>query len=201
MKYIKQIPTEDTEEVKRLTNSGWKRLKEPRTFSRALIVATPIMILLLVAEVAFLHQIFPTFLNFNADHLAITINLVSLVDIAVVVGSFWVHEVLHALCLPNGLRSKKTYWGFKAGNIFIYSEEVMGRTRFMLVSFAPYLLLSILLPIAFAGIGVNSRVVWAIAILNAGGACIDTLNALLVWRQVPEDADIVNLGTSTFYRK
>jgi hypothetical protein len=162
------------------------------------------MIVLLVAEVVFLHQIFPSFLNFNADHLAITISLVSLVDIvdiAVVVGSFWMHEVLHALFLPNGLKSKKTYWGFKAGNIFIYSEEVMGRTRFMLVSFAPYLLLSILLPTAFAGIGVNSGVVQAIAILNAGGACIDILNALIVWHQVPSGATIVNLSTSTFYRK
>lgn len=84
---------------------------------------------------------------------------------------------------------------------FVYTEEVISKIRFVVVSVMPLLLLSFVFPLAAMQTGLLHRgFVVFLCVLNAGGSCVDVLNLLLIAFQVPKGGLVVSNGPRSFYR-
>lgn len=112
-----------------------------------------------------------------------------------------VHELIHAIFIPNFIRSQKTFWGMNGLFGFVYTEEPITKSRFMVISVMPLLILSFLLPLVMELLGFLNNFIMFLCILNAGGACVDILNLILILVQVPKGGSIVSNGNVTLYKR
>lgn len=117
-----------------------------------------------------------------------------------------VHEVIHALFYPGN--SEKEIWKSKEqGAYFVYCENEISKTRFILMCLAPMFILGIipfviwfLLP-SFIPMPYNIAVAivfWLMTILSMG----DVANVYHVLKDVPKNSNVFNYGLlRSFYRK
>jgi len=202
MKIIKrkQLPEFDESLHQELVNSGWLPLREPRRIAVAIILSVPFMVAnLFIAVMAI--RVFSTIsweeFGFTPDSFTITINLgVIILLIFLII----VHELLHLIFVPNFISSRKTYVGLAIFGGFVYTEEDIGKSRFILITVAPFLLVSIILPIILGLSGVLTTPVKLFIILNAMASSVDMLNLLLVILQVPNKAVLKNNGMKTYWK-
>lgn len=201
MKRIKKIPEPNPNTEKKLLQSGWQRLREPRSLKLAIALALPIGFVLMALAAWWTAWLFPQSVRFLKE-LQVTITLVFWL-VAYIFGTFgylFLHEMLHAAAVPGGLRSKKTYWGLNGFFGFVYSEEEISKARYIVVTLLPLLLLSFAVPLACWLLGWYSDYLWFLWIINAGGACVDVLNVILIACQVPRGGLTRSNGAQTFYR-
>ena len=109
-----------------------------------------------------------------------------------------VHEVIHALCYPKD--ALKTIWHSKKdGAYFIYCEEIISKTRWLVVLLMPMLLLGVipfvlwfllpqLLPMPYDL--TFAILCWLLTIMAMG----DVANMWHVLKEVPKGADVFNHG-------
>ena len=109
------------------------------------------------------------------------------------------HELVHACFIPNAIQSEKTFWGINGFFAFVYTTEVITKTRFLVISIMPFLMLSIIFPLILSTLNLLNGWVLMLCLLNAMGSCVDCLNMLLVVNQVPKGASIVSSGIETYY--
>lgn len=203
MKYIKKIPKENIEVTENYLQSGWKVLKEPSSLCVTIASAMPISIILMVLTVFYFMIVFPENMNiFDADGLSIevTINLKSLLYLAGILIYTFLHEMIHALTIPNAIHSKKTYWGINGCFGFVYSEEEIKKGRFILVSIMPLVILTFVIPLICRIFDFYNWYLLLLCIINAGGACVDIFNIILIAKQVPTQGMIVSNGMKTLYK-
>lgn len=203
MKLIKKIPPEDPSRSEALVAAGWQRLKEPKNVTAATMVAMPIAFILMFLNILFIFWIHPSWRGLLPEggySLEFVIGFNFLLKLLGIFAMLLLHELIHALFIPRFFRSDLSFMGFNGIVGFVYTEEIIGRARFLLVSVMPLLLLSFVMPLVFVGAGILSPYLIFLSILNAGGACVDVLNMLLVLRQVPRRGRIVSNGYRTFYR-
>ena len=96
-------------------------------------LAMPISIILMLITVFYFVLLFPEKMNiFDTDGLSIefTINLKSLLYIVGLLIYAFLHEMIHALTIPNAIHSNKTYWGINGCFGFVYSEEKIKKRDF-----------------------------------------------------------------------
>lgn len=205
MQYIKQIPLENKEKTKELSESGWLRLKEPNGISAAVLYSLPIAFLLMFMNGVWLYLITPVVKEFvHSEGLMVEfqINITKyLVYIGGVFLFLFLHEMVHALFIPDVVHSRKTYWGLNGLFGFVYTEEKISKSRFVLISVMPLVVLSFLFPVLLSLAGISNWFVVFLCILNAGGACVDIFNMILILVQVPSKGIIVNNGFATYYKK
>lgn len=203
MKYIKKIPKEDQVRTRELLSNGFQRLKEPKSIGAAMGVSLPLSVVLMVLNGLWCYFLDPSmfgFSNGNGILLQITVDLKILLYLAGIMAYTLVHEAIHAVFIPKVWESRKTYWGFNGMFGFVYSEEVLSRERFLLVSVMPLLILSFVFPLLMWTAGLWSRYMIFLSVLNAGGACVDLLNMILVAVQVPRKGKVVSNGYASFYK-
>lgn len=117
-----------------------------------------------------------------------------------------VHEIIHALFYP--LSSEKGIWkSNEQGAYFVYCEDEISKTRFLILSLAPmfilgiipfavWLLLPNIIPMPY-NIAVPI-VFWLMTLVSMG----DVANVYHVLREVPKKSNIFNYGLlRSFYRK
>ncbi len=63
----------------------------------------------------------------------------------------------------------------------------------------PLFILSFAVPFLFAVFGRLSAYLVFLSVFNAGGACVDVLNVILILSQVPKDGVLIANGYATFY--
>lgn len=199
------FPVADKENDARLLAEGWTKLKEPGSVASAILLSVPLIIVNLaisglvsiLAAPAVLSQ-----LSVPAESISITIGLMDLIFIFVLLTLvLFGHEFLHLAFIPGFHRSAKTFAGITYAGPFVGTGEVLSKRRYLLISLAPYFILSILLP-AIAGLaGMMSALVMIIALLNALGASVDILGMLLVWTQAPSGARIICNGMNTYWKQ
>ena len=202
MKYIKQIPKTNAILSKELIAKGWKELKEPKNVWISMIYSLPISMTLFISECLFIYNISDDFKNIPKmlDN-GIEIDLINLLIFIITLILFYIiHEFIHALFTPNILKSNKIFWGFNGLYGFVYSEEIISRNRFILVSLAPTVILSIILPIVLKLFGVLNNFWNLLCIFHIAGACVDILNICLIMWQIPKNGKLLNNGIKTFYR-
>jgi hypothetical protein len=184
-----------------LTAGAWVKLKEPENYLTAILASVPFMALnttitLLIASM-FVPVSFEYF-GIAGNSISYHINLLTLVP--VIVGILVAHELIHLLCIPGFIRSGTTYIGITCGGGFVYTEEQLTRTRYLLISFAPFIAISLILPVILGMLNLLSPVIIGVLIVNSMGSSVDILMALNVLIQVPSRADLVANGTETYWK-
>lgn len=204
MRYIRKIPPADRVFCDRLVLNGWNRLKEPASLGAAVVCSLPFAIFAFVTELVLIYFLYAPFRELidgkNGFVFEIQINIMMLLYIALIIIFLLLHEFVHACFIPGFSRSQKTYWGFNGIFGFVYTEEIMKKETFLLISVMPYLLLSFALPVVFKLFGVLNGFVCFLCVLNASGSCVDLLNLVMIAKQVPKGSSIVSSGFETYFK-
>lgn len=204
MKFIKKIPPEDEKRSEELAQHGYRKLKEPKSVGAAIAISLPLSMVLMVLAGFWCYFLNPSFFDFMSEEgmsIVLTFNLSSILYLAGMVLCLLVHELIHAIFIPKVWRSEKTYWGFNGLFGFVYTEEELTKERFLLVSIMPLILISFVFPVILNALGIWSHYLIFLSVFNAGGACVDLLNMVLVTAQVPFRGYVVSNGYSSFYKK
>jgi len=202
MKIIKrkQLPDFGEGLHQELVNSGWVPLKDPGSIAVAIILSVPFMVInLFIAIMAI--RVFSTIsweeFGFTPDSFSITINLGGILALILLV---IFHELLHLIFIPNFIASKKTYVGLTLLGGFVVTEEEIERARFILITLAPFLIISVILPVILGLFGLLTSALKLLILLNAMASSVDMLNLLLVIKQVPNKAMLKNNGSKTYWK-
>ncbi|WP_338323605.1 DUF3267 domain-containing protein [Halobacillus salinus] len=111
-----------------------------------------------------------------------------------------IHELLHLVFVPNFIKSDKTYIGLTYFGGYVLTEESIAKSRYLLVTVAPFVILSILLPITLGLLGILTPLLKVLILINAMASSVDILNLILLLTQVPKAAVLKNNGTKTYWK-
>lgn len=204
MRYIKKIPPADKELSNTLMSEGWTKLKEPSNLVKAVFLSVPFMFLNGAASLLIAFCLYPPLkkilISEEGLSLSFTINFYSILYVIGIFVFMTLHEFLHALFIPNALKSDKTYWGINGIFGFAFTTEKIKKGRFLIISIMPFLLLSFILPFVLNMMGWLNGYTIFLCLLNAMGSCVDCLAMCLVATQVPNGSYIVNNGFETYYK-
>ncbi len=205
MKYIKKIPPTNKELSKKLVSDGWKKLKEPSNLPASILLSLPFMFLNGFISIAIAYFLYPPLRelpnNNRGFSFSFTLNIFTLVYFVIIIVFMVIHEFLHALIIPDVLRSDKVFWGFNGLYGFVCTNEKIKKSRFIFISIIPFVVLSIILPFILSILGLFNGFTVFLCLINALGSSVDLLNMLLVAIQVPNGSYIVNNGFETYYNQ
>lgn len=203
MKYTTKFPETDKELSIELSESGWKKIKEPKNLRVAIIYSVPFIILNSILFWVTMKIINNSFIeNFfrklsSEGRFNITINLLVIPAIIIII---YIHELCHLILVPNFIKSEKTYLGLSLLGGFISTTEKIRRERYVLISLTPFFILSILMPILLNSMGLFNKAMLFLCLLNAMGSSVDFLNALILSIQVPRNSYIISNGFETYFK-
>ncbi|MDF1615836.1 DUF3267 domain-containing protein [Petrocella sp. FN5] len=203
MKYAKNIPPVDQELSETLVKQGWTRIKEPANLFAALLASIPFMVgcglvsfLIITYFDSTVVNIFERVstnnnitINFRWDYILLMIIMI------------YIHEMLHAFWIPNFLSDDNTFFGIKIWGGFVFTSQSLTKRRFIMICLAPYVTLSILLPLILGMLNVLNGILISLIMINAMASSVDLLNACLILFQVPKDAMVINNSYETYYRQ
>ena len=205
MKYIKKIPPTDSDFSNMLISTGWKKIKEPSNLNEAILQSIPFMIINGIIFMVIAYCIYPPIEEFinskNSISITLNINIMTILYIAITFLFMTIHEFIHACFIPDFLKSDKTYWGINVLFGFVCTTEKIKKSRYIIISIMPFILLSIIFPLILSTFGLLNEFILFLCLLNAMGSCIDFLNIWNILRQAPNGSYIVNNGGETYYNK
>ncbi|MFP4078968.1 MAG: DUF3267 domain-containing protein, partial [Candidatus Izemoplasmataceae bacterium] len=185
-----------------LMGEGWKRIREPSNLFWAFLFSIPfalisplvsfMVIALVEAEMA--SALSEMFIE-AAWSFTVRFDFIIFTYLLIVF-----HEVVHLVLIPDFVRSMNTFVGIKPWGGFVFTSDKLSKGRFLMISFGPFLALSVIFPIVLALFGVLGGFLVFLAMLNAAASSVDALNALLIFVQVPRHAVIINNGFETYYK-
>lgn len=203
MKYSKKISPTDKDLSETLVKDGWKKIKEPKSLVIAICLSLPFMLFNGIAcyyVIHFFYKGFDTFFNSfmlkNNVSVSIRFDYVFLMYILI-----YLHEMIHAILIPNFIKSEKTYYGIRPWGGFVFTTEIISKSRFLLICIAPFIVLSVMLPVILGLFNLLNGVLAFIIMINAFASSVDIFNALLILFQVPNRNLIVNNGFETYYKE
>ena len=130
--------------------------------------------------------------------ITLTINLQ---DIAYLIGLIFIHEIIHLVFVPGFLVSDKTFLGITYFGGFVYSEEEISKSRYILITLAPFILLSIILPGILGALDLLNPLAKVLILLNAMSSGVDMLTLVFVLIQVPADVYFTSNGIRTYWKR
>jgi hypothetical protein len=170
-----------------------------------MLAAVPLMILSALPSFKILDIFSPFSLadfGITPSQISVTIDLQDLVYFvglsAVII---FTHELLHLAFVPGFLTSDKAFLGITYFGGFAYSEEVLSKSRFILVLLAPFVIISIILPGILGALDLLSPLVKFMILLSAMGSGVDMLALVLVLTQVPASAYLTCNGMRTYWKR
>ncbi|MGI8386025.1 DUF3267 domain-containing protein [Robertmurraya sp. P23] len=200
MKISRKYPSFDETIERELLTKSWIALREPKNVWSSILLSLPFMFLTGWITIAIVNLFYPLTLKefgMTDNGVEITFNLFYVVALWLLVV---IHEILHLVFIPNFLKSKKTYIGLSWFGGFVLTEEKMSKIRFIIISIAPYIFLSILLPVVLGWLGFLSTPIKIIILINSFASSVDMLVLFLILFQVPKNAVIVNCGPRTYWK-
>jgi len=204
MKYSRTRPPTDRKLSNQLLLAGWKKLKEPTNLGMAIVQSVPFMLIngLIFMVIAF--YLYPPLKELlNSKHgfsFNFEINAHLLMQIAAVFIFMAIHELLHACFIPNVLKSNKTFLGINGLIGFVSTTESIKKSRFIIISIAPLILLSVILPFVLSVFGLLSVFTLFLCLINAMGSCVDCLTTFNVATQVSRNSYVVSNGSETYFK-
>jgi hypothetical protein len=184
-----------------LIANHWVKLEEPGNMLTAILASIPFMALNATITLLIVGMFVPVSLEYfgiAGTSFSFQIDLLPL--LFSVLGILVAHELIHLLCIPDFIRSDTTYMGITYVGGFIYTEEKLTRTRFIIISFAPFITISLILPFILGMLNLLSPVIIGVLLLNSLGSSVDILVALHVLIQVPSRAHLVATGMDTYWK-
>ncbi|SDQ79347.1 Putative zincin peptidase [Virgibacillus subterraneus] len=201
MKIQNKMPEADEQLHLNLVNNDWIPMKEPKSVWAATVLSIPFMLLNAIISISILN-VFSTItlseFGLSSDSISITINL----DVIIWIFSLIIlHELLHLTFIPNFIKSQKTFIGLTPFGGYVLTEEEILKSRYIVVTIAPFVLISIILPIVLSLIGILTPTIKILILLNAMASSVDILNVVLLLTQVPRKTILTNNGTKTYWKK
>lgn len=200
MKISRKYPTFDETVERELLTKSWIALREPKNIWSSILLSLPFMFINGWITISIFNLSSPLTLKdfgITDNGVEITFNLFYVVALWLLVV---IHEILHLVFIPNFLKSKKTYIGLSWFGGFVLTEEKMSKSRFIIISMAPYILLSVLIPLLLGWFGHLSTPYKIFALLNSLASSVDILVLFLILLQVPKNAVIMNSGPRTYWK-
>jgi hypothetical protein len=200
MKILNKLPKSNPSLHLDFVKSGWIPMKEPKNLISAILLSIPLMIVNIIVSIGVIN-IFST-ISFNdfgvtEDYISITINLVI---IFLLVLLLILHELLHLIFIPNFIKSEKTYVGITLFGGFVTTEEEISKSRYIIIAIAPFMIISVVLPIILGILGLLTPTLKFLIILNSMGSSVDLFNLLLIMKQVPKNAILKSNGSDTYWK-
>lgn len=204
MKFVKRIPQTDRELSAFLVSKGWKTIKEPSNLIHSLLYSIPFMIVNSIIAYLFIRPYYNPLVQvlqvIESSSISFVINIYTLEYIIGIYILIVIHELIHALFIPDFLSSKETYWGLTVYGGFVCTTQKLTKVNLILICIAPFVILSIIMPLIFGILGIKNEFLFFLFILNAIASSIDILNMILVLFQVPQKSIIINNGFETYYQ-
>lgn len=202
MKYVKKLPQPDDALSAQLVEKGWIKIKEPQNLGLAILLSFPFAFLLggIVLWIAYLlNESLFGFMSLNTLKISFHIDFFSIIYVFFIFGYMFIHELIHAIFIPNFQKSEKTFFGLNGLFGFVSTTEPIKKGRFLIISIMPFLLLS-LLPLFFLDlIGLLNWYTIGLCFINATGSCVDLLNMFLIGFQVKSKQTIISNGFETYF--
>ena len=172
----------------------WRALREPRRPGLALLLSLPLGLVAAAGLLTLAAHLTP------GRQVSFQINLATVAALAVLVP---LHELLHALALPDPLRSPRIVVGCwpRLGLVYVHFTGELSRNRALWVSLCP------LLGLSAASLGLArlhppaAGFYLGLGVVNALFSSADLLAVLLVGWQVPRSARVRNFGWFTYWRE
>ncbi|PJI08647.1 MULTISPECIES: DUF3267 domain-containing protein [Clostridium] len=200
MKFVFNIPKTDEKISEKLVNSGWRKLREPEKVSTSLFMSIPLMLLNIIITVSIILKFDnPISKVISNRSFSFSLNLFDLMYF--MVGIFLltlIHELLHAVFMPNFMKSDKIYLGINFNGGFIFTTEIISKLRFIIISIMPFFIISVIMPVILGILGGLNVLFTIFIIINAAGSSIDILNFIII-SQVPRNSMIINNGFETYF--
>lgn len=197
-----KFPQVNPERHSELIASNWIQLREPDNLASAILVSVPLMILNTLLSIAVLGMFSPVSLaDFDINSFQTIKLTVDLQDIAYIIGLIFIHELIHLVFVPDFLVSDKTSLGITCFGGFVYSEEEIPKSRYILITLAPFILLSIILPVTLGALDLLNPLAKVLILLNAMSSGVDMLNLTLVLIQVPADVCFTSNGMRIYWKR
>jgi hypothetical protein len=207
MKYTKKMPLTDRALSDALISTGWEKIKEPSNIRLATLLSVPFMIINAIIFMGIAFYLYPPLKEFlnslnSNDGFNITLNIkfITLLYIPIIFLFMIIHEFTHACFIPNFLKSDKTYWAINAFYGFVCTTEKIKKSRYIIISIMPFVLLSIILPLILSILGWLNEFILFLCLINAMGSCVDCLTICIVLSQVPNGSYIINNGFETYFK-
>ncbi len=202
MKYIRAIPPTNPILKKQLLEEGFRPLKEPNNLITAILSSMPFMIVNVMLCYGFLRIINPQATAsihnlLTASSWAFTIRFDYVIWLYALIVF---HEVLHLVFIPNFLRSDDTFWGIKPWGGFVFTSQPLSKRRFLMVTLAPFVFLSIFLPAVLSVLGVLEGFILFLILMNAAASSVDVLNVFIIMTQVNKGSTLIQNGFETYTR-
>ena len=200
MKILNKLPKSNPSLHLDLIKNGWVPMKEPKNLISAILLSIPLMIVAAIISIGVINIFSTISLNdfgLTSDSISITINfgIIFLLVLLVVL-----HELLHLLFIPNFIKSEKTYIGLTLFGGFVITEEEISKSRYIFITLAPFIIISIILPLILSVFGLLTTTLKFLIILNAMASSVDMLNLLLIIKQVPKNATLKSNGPDTYWK-
>lgn len=185
-----------------MTASNWIQLREPGSLASAILLSVPLMILCTLLSMAVLGIFYPFSLADVGISSLQTVKLtISLQDIVYLIGLIFIHELVHLVFVPGFLTSNKTFLGITYFGGFVYSEEEVSKSRYILITLAPFVLLSIIFPGILGVLDLLNPSAKVLILLNAMSSGVDILILILVLTQVPANVCFTFNGIRTYWKR
>ncbi|MGP4071027.1 DUF3267 domain-containing protein [Piscibacillus sp. B03] len=200
MKFKFCIPKADEEYDQTLKQEGWTPLKEPKTIGKATLISVPFMLVNLVMSLAVIilaDGLTWREFGFTKEGFEFAITIWHILGFFAMI---IIHELIHFVFVPNFLGSEKTYLGITWQAGFIITEDIISKSRFLLVSFAPFIVISVILPFVLAWFDLLTPFLKFLIVLNGVSSSVDFLNSYMIMRQVPKGGQIINNGFKTYWK-
>lgn len=201
MKILNKLPKSNPNLHVELINNGWIPMKEPKNLISAILLSIPLMIVASMISIGIIN-IFSSIslrdFGFTSGGISITINVSVILGIVLLL---IIHELLHLIFIPNFMKSEKTAVGLTLFGGFVMTEEEISKSRYLFITVAPFIILSIIFPLVFSAFGLLTTTLKFLIILNSMGSSVDLLNLLLIMKQVPKNATLTCNGPNTYWKK
>lgn len=202
MKYVKKLPASDKQLSIELQKTGWKKIKEPKNLLIAVLLSFPFAIVLTAVTMYMSYVLKPelfSFITTDSLNIRFSIDFKFVIFIIFIWVYMFIHEMIHMIFIPNFMKSEKTKWGLNGAFGFVFTTEPTKKWRFLIISFMPFFLLSIVALWVFNIWGILNGYTLLLCLINAMGSCVDFLNIVIILFQVKRGSTIINNGFETYY--
>ncbi|WP_026561837.1 DUF3267 domain-containing protein [Bacillus sp. J37] len=200
MKILKKLPNSKENIHMDLITNGWVPMKEPKNVVSAILLSVPLMLVNAILTIGVIN-IFSTIslsdFGQTSDSFTLTINL------SVILWLFLLlilHEFLHLIFIPNFIKSDKTFVGITMFGGFVITEEALSKSRYILITIAPFIIISVILPLLLSVFGLLTPILKFLILLNSLASSVDMLNLLLIIKQIPKNAILKSNGPYTYWK-
>jgi hypothetical protein len=136
----------------------------------------------------------------NKKGIAISISWFGIVSIFLTVLT---HELIHLIFKPNFIKSDKTCIGLTPFGGYVYSEEVITKSRYIFISTAPFIIISIIVPLVLGNLGLldkYNKLMKFLVLINSMGSSVDILYLILILFQGSFDSYVTSNGMNTYWK-